>query len=231
MDNYYIFGGSRGIGFEVAKYYAMMGKKVKTISRYNSDLEIVLGGNTNFEHCKIQDYDRNSIRKIFEKSDMESLSIIIASGGIDEVGTINDLSEGAWLQAIKVNVMIYVNIYNVIFKKEPCNQINIYCLGTKKVQDFGEYNIHYTVSKMMLSTIVQNNNDKNIKIKTFVIDLPKVFNEGFVSNIEKFNQKYGTNNKPLDVFFAGQESKGNVYDSIKAAEDICRYIEITQSQI
>lgn len=229
MDNYFIFGASRGIGFEVAKYYAMKGKKVKTISRYNSDLEVVLGGNTNFEHCKIQSYDRNNIRKIFEKSDMESLSIIIASGGIDEVGTIKDLSEEAWLQAIILNVMIYVNIYNVILEKEFCNQINIYCLGTKKVLDFGEYNIHYTVSKMMLSNVVQDNNDKNIKIKTFIIDLPKVFNEGFVSNIEKFNQKYGTNNKPLDVFFAGQESKGDVYDSIKAAADICRYIETTQS--
>ena len=77
----------------------------------------------------------------------------------------------------------------------------------------------------MLTNIINHNNQKNNNIKTFIIDLPKVYNDGFISNVSRFNLKYGTNTKPMDIFFKGQEHYGNVYDSIQAAKDICRYIE------
>jgi short-subunit dehydrogenase len=225
MDKYLIFGGSRGIGAEIAKHYINLEQKVKSISRYKSELELQFLGNEDFEHKLVQNYDRQSVNEILKDENFERSTIIIASGGITEVGTIEDLSEESWLEAIKINVMIYVNVFNLISKKNLRNDIKIYCLGTKKTQNFGEYNIHYTVSKLMLTNIINHNNQKNNKIKTFIIDLPKVYNDGFISNISRFNIKYGTNMKPMDIFFKGQEQYGNVYDSIQAAKDICRYIE------
>ncbi len=105
----YITGGSKGIGFGVAKKLLDSGMKVAISGRNKASLEVAtkyLGAGPDIlalvSDVTILENQRNAVEQIIEK--WGKLDVVVANAGVGHFAPIDELSETHWHQMIDTNL-------------------------------------------------------------------------------------------------------------------------------
>lgn len=138
-----VTGGSKGIGFAIAKRFASEGCNLALVARSGAELEKASAALREIGPIQVRTFAADMGKAAFRdevSAACADADILVNSAGGIPGGTIEDVDDAAWRAAWDVKVFGYINMCRAFYthmKKRGCGTIiNIIGLGGEKL-DFG----------------------------------------------------------------------------------------------
>lgn len=180
-----ITGCSKGIGYDLCKYFLKKSYKVLGISRLSADIK-----NKNFFHLKLDLSKEKNIEKLRRKiSDFNPKFLINNAANLGVYGKFNKNNFNSWKNSFELNFFAHAHLSHICLKKIINNGGKIFFVaGGGAANSFANFS-SYSIAKTAIVRLAENLSEeyKN-KIGVYVIT-PGVINTNLYRHFRKFGHE------------------------------------------